>query len=228
MDGIVFLVLTIISILTTYCLYKIYEKRGLYFSLVIMSLITYIFSFKILTIFTISINLGITTMVGCFTIIYVLINKYGIKEAKTIISLTLYTNIISGILLLLTNYYIPAVTEVITISIEGVFLYNYKLLIAYPIVMLLTEWLIIKLFDFVKTLSNDIYINTILIYIIIGLLPTLIVYLVGYINVMSIKNSIFLGVTTFLIGLLITGINCLEIKLITTRKEVDKWEISLF
>ncbi len=222
MDIIVFLVLSIVSMLTIYCLYKIFEKRGLYFSLVIMSLITYIFSFKILTVLTISINLNIVTMVSRFTTIYILINKYGLKESKNIILLTLYTNVISGILLLLTNYYIPAVTEVITISIEGVFLYNYKLLIAYPLIMLLTEWLIIKLFTFVKTLSNDIYINTILIYIIIGLLPTLIFYLVGYINIISIKSTIFLGVTTFLIGLLFTGMNTAIIKLINSRKEVDK------
>ena len=214
MDIIVFLVLSIVSMLTIYCLYKIFEKRGLYFSLVIMSLITYIFSFKILTVLTISINLNIVTMVSRFTTIYILINKYGLKESKNIILLTLYTN--------LTNYYIPAVTEVITISIEGVFLYNYKLLIAYPLIMLLTEWLIIKLFTFVKTLSNDIYINTILIYIIIGLLPTLIFYLVGYINIISIKSTIFLGVTTFLIGLLFTGMNTAIIKLINSRKEVDK------
>ncbi len=222
MDIVVFLILILISILTVYCLYKIFEKRGLYFSLVIMSLITYIFSFKILTVLTISINLGIITMIACFTTIYTLINKYGKEEKKTIIKLCLYTNIISGMLLLLTNYYIPAVTEVITISIEGVFLYNYKLLIAYPFIMLLTEWLIIKLFNFIKVISNDLYINTILIYIIIGLLPTLIFYLVGYIEIISIKSTIFLGVTTFLIGLLITGINCLGIKLINTRKEVDE------
>lgn len=220
MKEMIFLILIMISMLIIYCLYKIYNKRGLYFSLVIMSLMTFILSFKIVNILTLNINLNIITMINIFIIIYILISKYGIKETKTILTLSMYINIISAILLFLANYYVPAVTETISISMEGTFLYNYKILITYPLIMLLSEWLSIKLFILIKKLSSNIYINIILTYIITGLIYTVLFYIIAYINVLTITNSIFLGVTTFLVGILITGINLLLIKVINTRMEV--------
>lgn len=220
MGELLFLLLIFITMLIVYFLDKIYEKRGLYFSLVIMSIIAFIFSFKIVNVFTLNINLNIIPMISVYTIIYILIHKYSIKETKNILYLSLYTNIISAILLFLTNYYIPAVTETITISMEGTFLYNYKILISYPSIMLLGEYLTIKLFNLIKTLSKNIYINIVIIYIIVSLLYTVIFYIISYINILPITSTIYLGVTTFLIGLIITGINLTLINLTDSRMEV--------
>ncbi len=220
MNELIFVALIIMSILTIFCLYKLYDIRGLYFSLVITSLITFIFSFKIINVFTLNINLNIITMINIFTIIYILISRNGKKEMKNILKICLYTNIASAILIYLTNYYIPAVTESITISMEGTFKYNYKILIFYPLIMLLSQYVVIKLFNFIKILSNNIYIDTILIYIITGLLYTLIFYLIIYINILPITSTIFMGVTTFLVGLIITGINLILIKILNPRTEV--------
>lgn len=217
MSEVIFIMFIIITMLTIYCLYKTYDKRGLYFSLVTMSVISFIFSFKIVNIFTLNVNLNIIPMISIFTIIYLLVLKYGLKETKNILLLTSCINITTAILILITNYYIPAVTETISISMEGTFLYNYKILITYPIIMLVSEYLVIKTFNFIKTLSNNIYINIILIYIITGLLYTIIFYLISYINILKISNTIFLGVTTFLVGLLITVINLLIIKFISPK-----------
>ena len=228
MSEIIFFVLITISILVVYCLNKIYDKRGLYYSLVLMSLITFIFSFKIVKIFTLNINLNIITMVSIYTIIYILIFKYNTKETKNILLLTTYTNVISALFLLLINYYIPSVTETVSISIEGTFLYNYKILIAYPIIMLLSEFITIKLFNFIKILSDNIYINIILTNVIVGLLYTLVFYLIAYINILKVNTSLFLGVTTFLVSIIITSINLILVKNLMKSKEVKEWEILSF
>ena len=124
---IIVLLLILVSLLLIYSMYKIYDKRGLYFSLVIMNIMSFILSFKIIKIFSLNINLGLIPMISIFTIIYIIITKYSIKDKKTILSLSLYTNIITSILILITNYFIPTVSETISISIKGTFEYNYKI-----------------------------------------------------------------------------------------------------
>lgn len=215
---IIVLLLILVSLLLIYSMYKIYDKRGLYFSLVIMNIMSFILSFKIIKIFSLNINLGVIPMISIFTIIYIIITKYSIKDKKTILSLSLYTNIITSILILITNYFIPTVSETISISIKGTFEYNYKILILYPITILLSQYIIIKLFNYLKELQSNIIINITLTYITTGLVYTLVFYLIAYINLIDIKNTIFMGVSSFLIGIIITLLNTLIIDLIFKKK----------
>lgn len=215
---IIVLLLILVSLLLIYSMYKIYDKRGLYFSLVIMNIMSFILSFKIIKIFSLNINLGLIPMISIFTIIYIIITKYSIKGKKTILSLSLYTNIITSILILITNYFIPTVSETISISIKGTFEYNYKILILYPIIILLSQYIIIKLFNYLKELQSNIIINITLTYITTGLVYTLVFYLIAYINLIDIKNTIFMGVSSFLIGIIITLLNTLIIDLIFKKK----------
>ena len=215
---IIVLLLILVSLLLIYSMYKIYDKRGLYFSLVIMNIMSFILSFKIIKIFSLNINLGLIPMISIFTIIYIIITKYSIKDKKTILSLSLYTNIITSILILITNYFIPTVSETISISIKGTFEYNYKILILYPIIILLSKYIIIKLFNYLKELQSNIIINITLTYITTGLVYTLVFYLIAYINLIDIKNTIFMGVSSFLIGIIITLLNTLIIDLIFKKK----------
>ena len=215
---IIVLLLILVSLLLIYSMYKIYDKRGLYFSLVIMNIMSFILSFKIIKIFSLNINLGLIPMISIFTIIYMIITKYSIEDKKTILSLSLYTNIITSILILITNYFIPTVSETISISIKGTFEYNYKILILYPIIILLSQYIIIKLFNYLKELQSNIIINITLTYITTGLVYTLVFYLIAYINLIDIKNTIFMGVSSFLIGIIITLLNTLIIDLIFKKK----------
>lgn len=215
---IIVLLLILVSLLLIYSMYKIYDKRGLYFSLVIMNIMSFILSFKIIKIFSLNINLGLIPMISIFTIIYIIITKYSIKDKKTILSLSLYTNIITSILILITNYFIPTVSETISISIKGTFEYNYKILILYPIIILLSQYIIIKLFNYLKELQSNIIINITLTYITTGLVYTLVFYLIAYINLIDIKNTVFMGVSSFLIGIIITLLNTLIIDLIFKKK----------
>lgn len=215
---IIVLLLILVSLLLIYSMYKIYDKRGLYFSLVIMNIMSFILSFKIIKIFSLNINLGLIPMISIFTIIYIIITQYSIKDKKNILSLSLYTNIITSILILITNYFIPTVSETISISIKGTFEYNYKILILYPIIILLSQYIIIKLFNYLKELQSNIIINITLTYITTGLVYTLVFYLIAYINLIDIKNTIFMGVSSFLIGIIITLLNTLIIDLIFKKK----------
>lgn len=218
MDGIILIVLILLTMLTIFCLYKMLDKRGLYFALVIMNLLAFVLSFKISYIFNMNINLGIVPLLASLSIIYIFIIKYGYKEIKNLYRISLYSNITIGLLLIIMNYFIPAITETVSINMQGTFEYNYKILIVYPIILFLSQYTITKLFKLINSLQSNIYICVTLTYIITGLLYTIIFYALAYINILKLSNSIFLGISTYIIGIPITLINLILINYLSKKK----------
>ena len=127
MEEIITIVLILLTMLITFCLFKMLDKRGLYFSLVIMNLLGLVLSFKISQILTININIGIIPIIAALSIIYIFITKYGYKETKNLLLVSLYSNIAMSVLLIIMNYFIPAITETVSINMQGTFEYNYKI-----------------------------------------------------------------------------------------------------
>lgn len=224
MSEIILIVLIILTMTITYCLYQLLDKRGLYFSLVIMNLVAFVLSFKITYLFKININIGLVPLIASLSIIYILITKYGYKETKNLILISLYSNITAGIMLIIMNYFLPAITETISINMQGTFEYNYKILIAYPIIITLSQYTVIKLYKLITSLNSNTSICVMLTYIITGLLYTIVFYILSYIGTINISNSLFIGISSYIIGIPITIINLLLINYITNKK-VIKWEI---
>ena len=224
MEEIITIVLILLTMLVTFCLFKMLDKRGLYFSLVIMNLLGLVLSFKISQILTININIGIIPMIATLSIIYIFIIKYGYKETKNLLLVSLYSNIAMSVLLIIMNYFIPAITETVSINMQGTFEYNYKILIVYPLIMLLGQYTVTKLYKLISSLQRNTSICITLTYIITGLIYTIVFYLLAYINILEISYSIFLGISTYIIGIPITLINLLLINY-STKKKVLVWEI---
>jgi len=224
MEEIITIILVLLTLLTIFCLYKMMNKRGLYFSLVIMDLIAFVLSFKISYIFKMNINIGIIPLIATFTIIYIFLTKYGVKETKNLLQISLYANITVSLLLAVMNFFVPAITETISINMQGTFEYNYKILIAYPIIVLLSQLATAKLFGLLRELQDNILISVALTYIITGLIYTILLYLIAYINVLEIRYSLFLGISTYILGIALTIINMLFIHLLVNKK-VIKWII---
>lgn len=222
MEEIITLTLVLMTLLTIFCLYKILDKRGLYFSLVIMDLIAFILSFKISYIFKMNINLSIIPLIASFSIIYIFLTKYNSKELKNLLLITLYSNITASLLLVIMNFFIPAIAETISINMRGTFEYNYKILIAYPIIVLLSQLATAKLYELLRQIQDNISISIALTYIITGLLYTVGLYLLSYINILEVRYSLFLGISTYILGLAITIINIIFVKFTTTNKKVIK------
>lgn len=224
MEEIIAVILVFLTLLTIFCLYKMLDKRGLYFSLVILNLITFVLSFKITYVFKMNINIGIIPLISTFTILYLFIIKYNQKELKNLITITFISNIILSLLLVVMNYFIPAITETISINMKGTFEYNYKILILYPIITLISQIASVKLCGLLQQIQDNKSISIALTYIITGLLYTVLMYAISYINILEIKYSLFLGISTYILGLIITIINIIFINILE-KKKVLKWEI---
>ncbi len=221
MEEIITIVLILLTMLITFCLFKMLDKRGLYFSLVIMNLLGLVLSFKISQILTININIGIIPIIAALSIIYIFITKYGYKETKNLLLVSLYSNIAMSVLLIIMNYFIPAITETVSINMQGTFEYNYKILIVYPLIMLLGQYTVTKLYKLISSLQKNTSICITLTYIITGLIYTIVFYLLAYINILEISYSIFLGISTYIIGIPITLINLLLINYSTKKKVLE-------
>ena len=168
MEEAIVVVFVLLLLLTTFCLYKMMDKRGLYFALIIFHLISFVFTFKISNIFKLNVNIGIIPLIGVMTIYYLFVLKYGQKDKKNLLAITLYSNIATAILFGIMIFFEQAITETISINMQGTFEYNYKILIAYPIFIWLSEYVSIKLFDLVNQIQTSILLSGILTYIITG------------------------------------------------------------
>lgn len=218
MEEVITLILVLLTLLIIFCMYKMLDKRGLYFSLVLISLISFVLSFKISYIFKMNINIGIIPLIATFTIIYIFLIKYNKKETKNLIIITLCSNVAVALLLTIMNYFIPALTETISINMKGTFETNYKILILYPIIVAISQFATIKLFTLLTELQDNIVISIVLSYIIVGLIFTVGFSAISYIEVIPIKYSLFLGISDYIFGLLITIINAIYVNILHSKK----------
>ena len=224
MEELIAIILIVLTLLIIFCLYKMFDKRGLYFSLVIMDLIAFVLSFKITYVFKMNINVGIIPLIATFSILYIFLTKYSNKETKNLLTITLYSNITAALLLVVMNFFIPAITETISINMKGTFEHNYKILILYPIITLLSQLASVKLYGLLQQIQDNTSISIALTYIITGLLYTVVMYALSYINILEIQYSLFLGISTYILGLALTIINIAFINFLNPKK-VIQWEI---
>ena len=216
----ILIIMILLMILTIFCLYKMYDKRGLYFSLVIINIIAFIFSFKVAEVLKLNINLGIVPFVGMMTILFMFILKYGIEEQKNLVKITLCSNIIIALLLIIMNYFVPATTETISINMQGTFEYNYKILIVYPIITAISQILSMKLFNIVNQIQTSIIISGILTYIMTALLYTVVYTVLIYIKIMEVKYNLFIGISSYILGLIVMIINIMILNTIYKKKVI--------
>ena len=220
MEELIALILIVLTLLIIFCLYKMLDKRGLYFSLVIMDLIAFVLSFKITYVFRMNINIGIIPLIATFSILYIFLTKYSSRETKNLLTITLYSNISAALLLIIMNYFIPAITETISINMQGTFEHNYKILILYPIITLLSQLASVKLYGLLQQIQDNTSISIALTYIITGLLYTVVLYALSYINILQIQYSLFLGISTYILGLALTIINIFFINFLNQKKVI--------
>ena len=213
-------ILILLSIIITFCLYKMLDKRGLYFLIILFSIISFVLSFKVAYVLKMNINAGIIPLCALLSVLFLFISKYGILEKKNILLLTLYSNIIIALLLTVTNYFDPAITETISINMEETFQYNYKFLIAYPLVITLSEYIVIKLYNLVSQIQSNFIVSCVLTYIISSLIYTVLFYVIGYYNTIDIKYSLFIGISTYILGFIITIINTIVYNTMTKKKVI--------
>lgn len=218
MNILIYFCILIITIIPIYLLNKSLNKQGLTIALITMNIISLITSFKYITLSTINLNANSITYIAMFTTIYILIENYSVKETKKIINQNFIITIFTSILLFLMSYHTQSITDTISINMKNVFITNYRVLITYPITTLLSNYILITLYQKMKTLYDLPFITTVTTYLVVGLISNLTYHLGSYLNILTIKTIIKLSLSTYMISLIITIIYSLIMPIFNKKK----------
>lgn len=218
MNELIYLSILIITMLSLYLAKKLKKTLGLTIIFLEMSLISFILAFKYITLSTIHINSNSITYMTMFASLYLLLETTNKSDVKKIVNLNFLVSIFSAILLWIMTRHTISLTDTIGINIKNVFGDNYRILIIYPFTTLISNYLLIWMYNKIKNLYDNTFITMVTTYLLIGIIEGIIYTIFVYNNILTIKVMIQLILSTYMIRLIITVIYSLFLTLIYQKK----------
>lgn len=220
MNILIYICILILVTIYIHLMKKLLNNQGLLISLFTLNILSFILSFKLIKISNFSIIPNSITYISIYTIIYLLLEKCKKKEVKKIIYINLISNLIIGILLYIMSYYTQSIMDTTGINMTNVFIKNYRLLISYPIITYISQYLTIPTYLKIKEIYDNKFISTSTTYICIGLVDIILYTLISYYNVYDTKLLIEIILSTYMIRLILTVIHSIYLIIVTSKKKV--------
>ena len=218
MNIIIYLCILIISIFSIYIANKFLGKLGLTITFISMSTVSFFLTFKYVTLSTINLNSNCIPYVTMFTSLYLLLESTTKKEAKEVTNLNFIINIFTAVMLYIMTYYTQSLTDTISINMKNVFLSNSQILIIYPLTTLLSNYLLISVYEKIKTLYDNHFITTVTTYLLIGIIEGIIYTFFAYGQILNTKTIILIILSTYMVRLITTIIYSLFLTLLSKKK----------
>ena len=221
MNEAIMILILIIGMLSLYLTNRFLNTFGIKITFITFSIISFIISFKYLTLSTFHVNASIYTYCVEFTCLSLMLEKKQTKEVQQLININLIMNIFSAILLYMMAYHTQAINDTIGINMSNVFLDNVRLLIVMPIATYISFKLLVYIYNKVKILYDNIFISMVSTYLAIGLVYLILTYFISYMKILSIQNIIKLLLSSYMIELIII-VACSIILTLYNSKKVSK------
>lgn len=218
MNLVIYLCILVIAIFSIYLAKKLLGKLGLTITFVGMSVISFLLAFKYVNLSTVNLNSNSISFVTMFTALYLLLEVIDKKEVKEIANLNFIINIFMAIMLYIMTYHTQSITDTISINMKNVFLNNYKILIVYPITTLLSNHLLILMYEKIKKLYDNSFITTVTTYLLIGIIEGILYTLLVYNKILNYKKIILILLSTYMVRLIITVIYSIFLILLSKKK----------
>ena len=220
MSEIIFLIITIISMITIPLAYNYLDKKGLYIMLIIMTILSYLLSFKVLNIWGLSVNANVITTISILEIVYLLIEKETKKNHYNYLFLTIFCLIATAFAILTTSSYIPSINDTLSTNMKGLFIDNYQILIIFPLLLIITEIISPQIYLTLNQIYQNKIISINLIYMVLGLLNSLIFSFIAYASDPSFLSKLNIALATYFIGLIISILYTPIFNYLTSKKKV--------
>lgn len=220
MSEIIFLIITIISMITIPLAYNYLDKKGLYIMLIIMTIVSYLLSFKVLNIWGLSVNANVITTISILEIVYLLIEKETKKNHYNYLFLTIFCLIATAFAILTTSSYIPSINDTLSTNMKGLFIDNYQILIIFPLLLIITEIISPPIYLNLNQIYQNKIISINLIYMVLGLLNSLIFSFIAYASDPSFLSKLNIALATYFIGLIISILYTPIFNYLTSKKKV--------
>lgn len=221
MSEIIFLIITIISMITIPLAYNYLDKKGLYIMLIIMTIVSYLLSFKVLNIWGLSVNANVITTISILEIVYLLIEKETKKNHYNYLFLTIFCLIATAFAILTTSSYIPSINDTLSTNMKGLFIDNYQILIIFPLLLIITEIISPQIYLTLNQIYQNKIISINLIYMVLGLLNSLIFSFIAYASDPSFLSKLNIALATYFIGLIISILYTPIFNYLTSKKKVS-------
>jgi len=218
MSEFILIVMLLIIGSTMFLMHQFLEKFGLKIMLILLTIISLIMSFKIGIILGIDTNVNIIPYMSVFTIFYILFEKYSQKEVSKNLGLITKTSIYSTIIFTLFILYTQSINDSISLNIN----YITNIFTSFIPILLLPIFLIVtnKLYNYLKTINENIYINIIMCTISIGLIESIIGAIISNILILDINQIMHIALANYLLKIITIIMSLPIIYLIINKRKV--------
>lgn len=204
MNYILIFVEMLLSYLILVILHKKYKIDGLYYYIIMATILSNIMLLNTIDILTypLSVGFGITSSIIIAT--NILTHKKGPSELSKLIITIIISSIISYSLLTLSSYMeISDTNKYTNIAYSIIFKNNIRMYLANTISLIISVYLSTKLYYIIKKIKNKIWISNILTVIIVEFIEAVIFTLIAYMFSTKVIDLIMISVIRYVIRLLI-------------------------
>lgn len=203
---------TILCLIIMNILYKLYKVNGLYAYTISAFIISNIMSLKIIPMYDFDINLGIVTLTSIFIASNIIIQKQGIDEIKKLSLVLVATSIISFIIIYIIGLLDSSTINLFTNkSFDNIFQGSERIYFANIVTLLYSILLNSKLYIYLKSVKNKIWISNIFSNIIIQFLVSILFNIIAYTFVKEPIEILQFIVIRYMISLIVSIIGTLSI-----------------
>ena len=201
-----------------YIFRKLLGDLGLKIVFILMSIISLLLTFKYITIGNLNLNANCITYITMFSCLYLLLENKDKKEVKKLSNINFIINIFCVFILYIMSYHTQSLIDTISINMKNVFIENIRILVAFPIVTLLSNYLLIIMYEKIKKIYDNMFITTVTTFLLVGIIEGILYMLISYYNILTLKTIIELILSTYMIKLILTVIYSILLMLLTKKK----------
>jgi len=180
MNEFLFLATVLICIIGITILYQKLGYDGLNIWIVFSTIISFLASFKTITLYGFNINISIPFINSIYLSLFIITEKYPKKQIKKSIITSIYSLLVVIIFFMLIYLYKPGIYDNKAIYLTNFITTNYINMIIFPIILLLSEYLIIKIYKYIKSIHENTFIKNCLSITLISIIDTFIYLFLVY------------------------------------------------
>ena len=220
MNVIICLLMLLICIITLSLFKIILGELGIKIVFILMSITSFLLTFKYINIWEFNINANCVTYITMFSALYLLLENKDKKETKKIINLNFLLNILCSVIIYTSTYHTQSLTDTVGINMKNVFRGIPIILISFPIITLLANYSLTIMYKKIKSLYDNLFITTVTTFLLIGIIEGVLYTLISYYNILTLKIIIELILSTYMIKLILTVIYSIILMKITKKKVI--------
>ena len=202
----------IVCLISMLLLYKYCQINGLYAYTIVAFIISNIMTLKIIPIIDFDINLGIIPLTTIFIASNIIIQKQGNEEIKKLSLILVASSCISfGIIYLTSLLKSSNINLFINRSFDNIFIGSERLYFANNVTLLYSILLNSKLYSYLKSVKNQIWVSNIFSSIIIQFLVSILFTITAYTFLKEPIEMLQLAVLRYMISLIAAIIGTINI-----------------